>query len=64
MQPPDWVVIGGLTPRPVHKKEWVDKIIKQARELKIPIFLKTNLHYPEKIQEFPSDFVPYKYIKK
>ena len=61
---PDWIVVGGLSPKPVHKKEWVDNIIKQARQFKIPIFLKNNLHYPEKIQEFPSNFIPHKYIKE
>ncbi len=50
----DWIIIGGLTPRPVHKKEWVDGIIKQARQLSIPIFLKDNLNYPEEIKEYPD----------
>ena len=50
----DWIIIGGLTPKPKHKKEWVDRLIKQARKEDIPIFLKDNLHYPTKIKEFPK----------
>lgn len=50
----DWIIIGGLTPQPVHKKEWVDYIIQEARASDIPIFLKDNLHYPEVIKEFPQ----------
>ncbi len=49
-----WFIVGGLTPQPVHKKEWVEDIIKVARTNNIPIFLKDNLHWPEKIQEFPK----------
>lgn len=50
----DWIIIGGLTPQPVHKKEWVQSLIQQAREKQIPIFLKDNLNWHEKIQEFPN----------
>lgn len=50
----EWVIIGGLTPRPVHKNEWVEKIINNARELNMPVFLKDNLKYPEEIKEFPE----------
>lgn len=49
-----WLIVGGLTPKSVHKKEWVDDIIRQARENNIPVFLKDNLHYPKKIQEYPK----------
>lgn len=48
----DWIILGGLTPKPVHKKEWVDNILK---DIKKPIFMKNNLKYQGKIrQEFPS----------
>lgn len=50
----DWIIVGGLNPKPIHAKKWVDDIIRQARENNIPIFLKSNLHYPENIQEFPE----------
>ena len=49
----DWVIVGGLSPKPVHKKEWVDDIINKCRKQNIPIFLKDNLHYPDVIKEFP-----------
>lgn len=48
----DWIIIGGLTPKPVHKKEWVTEIIKQARQLNIPVFLKNNLKYKPEIKEY------------
>lgn len=51
----DWIIIGGLTPKPVHKKEWVQDIINQARELDIPVFIKDNCHYEkEYLREFPK----------
>lgn len=50
----DWLIVGGLTPKSIHKKEWIDIIIELARGQHIPIFLKENLHYPKKIQEFPK----------
>lgn len=49
-----WCIIGGLRPKPVHKKVWVDSIMQEARDAGAPIFLKTNLHYPDKIQEWPE----------
>jgi len=51
----DWIIIGGLTPKPVHRDEWVENIIKQARFWGKPIFIKDNLKWHEKIQEFPND---------
>lgn len=48
-----WIIIGGLTPKSVHKNFWIDEIIDNAKEQKIPVFLKDNLHYPKNIQEFP-----------
>lgn len=54
----DWIIVGGLSPNPVHAKEWVDKIIDYARDRKIPIFLKNNLRYPEVIKEYPKPGYP------
>ena len=51
----DWIIIGGLTPSPVHKKAWIDDIVKRADALQIPIFIKDNAHYPIKRQEFPKE---------
>ena len=50
----DWVIIGGLTPRFKHKEEWVSSLIGECRDLEIPIFLKPNLKWHKKIQEFPD----------
>lgn len=51
----DWIIIGAQTnPTKVPKKEWVEKLIEQAREEGIPIFIKDNVNWDEKIQEFPS----------
>lgn len=52
----DWVIIGKLTGSKKVKlePEWVKKIISECREQSIPIFLKNNLNWSEKIQEFPN----------
>lgn len=57
----DWIIIGGLTPYPAHRREWVDKMIKFARREKIPVFLKDNLKYSEVIKEYPDGK---EYVKK
>jgi len=53
----DWVIIGKLTGSNKVKleKEWVYFLIRNCRANNIPIFLKDNLKWHEKIQEFPSD---------
>jgi len=50
----DWIIIGGLTPRPVHKHKWITDFLELNREIKKPIFLKDNLHYPKVIKEYPK----------
>lgn len=51
----DWVIIGAQTqPYRRPKPEWVYRIIDRARHQGIPVFLKDNLHWPERIQEFPK----------
>ncbi|EPR12479.1 DUF5131 family protein [Ruminiclostridium papyrosolvens] len=53
----EWVIVGAETgpgakpPEP----EWVQSIIDQCRDAGIPIFLKNNLNWPMRIQEFPWD---------
>lgn len=53
----EWVIVGAQTgpgakpPEP----EWVQSIINQCRSAGVPIFLKNNLNWPVKIQEFPWD---------
>ncbi len=50
-----WVIIGKLTGSKKVKleKEWVLSLIRDCRARNIPIFLKNNLNWAEKIQEFP-----------
>lgn len=52
----DWVILGVQTgPGSVPPKpEWVQDIINQCRASGVPVFLKSNLHWPEKIQEWPE----------
>jgi protein gp37 len=51
----DWIIIGAQTqPYKPPKKEWVDRIIKEARSHNIPIFLKNNLKWTPRIQEYPE----------
>lgn len=51
-----WIIIGKLTgSRKVRLQyDWVENIIKQARVKNIPIFIKNNIKWKEKIQEFPK----------
>jgi len=50
----DWIIVGKLTGSKKVKlnSQWVEKIIQYARRHQIPLFLKNNLKWPEKIQEF------------
>ena len=50
----DWIIVGGLSPNPVHNNGAVMWLIKKCEEKRIPIFLKSNLNYPDKIEEFPE----------
>ena len=54
----DWIIIGAETG---HRKgkifpepEWISSVIGNARSEGIPLFIKDNANWPEKIQEFPS----------
>ncbi|WP_427340925.1 DUF5131 family protein [Caloranaerobacter sp. DY30410] len=51
----DWYIIGAQTGPGAKKpkKEWVQSIIDVCRESNKPVFLKDNLNWHEKIQEFP-----------
>jgi len=53
----DWVIIGAMTGQGsgkfAPKKEWIQDIVNHTRKFKIPLFLKNNLKWHEKIQEFP-----------
>lgn len=49
----NWVIVGGLTPKPAHKPEWVQSLINQCRMAGVPLFLKDNLRWAEEIKEYP-----------
>ena len=53
----EWFIIGAQTgPGAVPpKREWVQGIIDMAHETGAAVFLKDNLHWPVKIQEFPRE---------
>lgn len=55
----NWLILGAMTgpgskdrqPKP----EWIEGLVDQARAANVPVFLKDNLHWPEKIQEWPRE---------
>ncbi len=53
----DWIIVGAETGnrkgRITPKREWIESVIDNARAENIPIFVKDNLQWEEKIQEFP-----------
>jgi len=53
----DWIIIGKLTgsKRIQLQSGWVENIINLARKNNIPIFIKNNINWREKIQEFPKN---------
>ena len=52
----DWVIIGKLTGSRAVKlqKEWVENLIKNAEHHDVPVFIKDNLSWHKKVQEFPE----------
>ena len=51
----NWVIIGAMTGPSAVKPDpaWVQGLIDQYRAAGVPVFLKDNLKWPEKIQEWP-----------
>lgn len=53
-----WIIIGAMTGPLRNKykpeKRWIEKLIKQAEAEDIPVFIKNNINWKEKIQEFPK----------
>ena len=53
-----WLIIGALTGKRSRKHKpdpaWVQSLIDQGRAAGVPVFLKDNLKWPERIQEFPG----------
>ena len=52
----DWIIIGADSRKgqPKPPKAWADYLIQEARELGIPVFVKSNYGYPVVIQEYPT----------
>ena len=54
----NWTIIGAMTglgsSQHQPKPEWIQSLIDQAHGAGVPVFLKDNLHWPEKIQEWPG----------
>lgn len=52
----DWVIIGALTGPAARQPEvtWVETLIARARAAGAAIFVKDNLRWPERIQEWPQ----------
>lgn len=53
----DWVIVGAETGnrkgKIVPRAEWIENIIDNCRAEKIPLFIKENVGWPKKLQEFP-----------
>jgi protein gp37 len=50
----DWVIIGAQTrPTLQPEKKWIADLAVQAHEREIPVFMKNNLDFQPRIQEFP-----------
>ena len=53
----DWIILGAMSGpesrKFAPKKEDVEDIVKEAAKHRIPVFVKGNLKWPEKIQNFP-----------
>lgn len=52
-----WVIIGKLTGSKRVKLpwSWVENILKEAGKYGIPVFIKNNIIWPQKIQQFPTE---------
>ena len=50
----DWIIIGGKSPGPIHKSEWIDDIVNRADKLNIPVYIKENANYKERRKFFPN----------
>lgn len=52
----DWIIVGKLTgSRKVELNiDWVNSLIEETQEANIPLFIKDNINWHIKIQEFPK----------
>lgn len=52
----DWLIIGAQTgpgAKPIDLR-WVARTVRQRREAGVPVFVKRNVNWPEKIEEYPT----------
>jgi len=50
----DWIIIGAQTnPEKQPNQTWVKQLLTEAKKTDIPVFMKNNLKFEPKIQEFP-----------
>lgn len=56
--PIDWLIIGGQTgaTRVQPKPEWIEPLVQFCRSQGVPVFVKDNCGYPERVREFPATF--------
>lgn len=50
----DWFIVGGLSPKPIHEKQWIDTIVEECKKNNKPLFIKDNAKYPITIKQFPE----------
>ncbi len=52
----DWIIIGADSTRGAKKPpmEWAEYLIATARNFNIPVWVKDNYGYPDRIKEFPE----------
>ncbi len=53
----EWVIVGQLTGSKKCRinPTWIHPLIQETKTFKIPLFIKNNVEWPEKIQEFPLE---------
>jgi len=51
-----WVIVGAMTGpgAAIPNPEWIREIIDRCRKSAVPVFVKQNIKWPEKIEEYPS----------
>jgi len=58
----DWVIIGGQTGRHAAQpdSDWIERILQGAKLYDIPVFMKNNLDWEDRRQEYPVIKEPFK----
>lgn len=50
-----WIIVGGLSPKPCHERQWIDEIVESCKGMEIPLYIKNNAYYPKIIKKFPKE---------